>query len=138
MSTPPTILIADDEHYIRAVVATKLRGAGFTVVEARDGEEALDLAGESVPDLVVTDLQMPWCNGVELCAHLKQREATATTPAVLLTARGHLCSPEELAATNIRAVIAKPFSASQLVETVRRLLAERGAGDGTQAAGIAA
>jgi CheY-like chemotaxis protein len=123
LDRPRTILIADDEHHIRSVVAQKLRSAGYTVIEVRDGEEALEAALQAVPDLVITDFQMPLLSGLELCASLKAREATRTTPAILLTARGHAVGPDELARTNIRKIVDKPFSAKTLLELVQSMLA---------------
>lgn len=119
---PHTILIADDEHHIRLVVAQRLREAGFTVVEARDGEEALDLALSSPPDLVITDFQMPLLSGVELCMALRARKATAQIPAIMLTARGHAVKPDNLSQTNIKEVVSKPFSVRELLVRVQRVL----------------
>lgn len=125
-TTPPkpphTILIADDEHHIRLVVAQRLREAGFTVVEARDGEEALELALASPPDLVITDFQMPLLSGVEFCMALRARKATAQIPAIMLTARGHAVKPENLSQTNIKELVSKPFSARELLVRVQRVL----------------
>jgi len=124
MSDPArTILIADDEPHIRHIVSDKLRASGFTVHEARDGEEALELALAEPPDLVITDLQMPVLSGLELCKMLKARPKTAGVPALMLTARGHVLSPQDLANTNIRELMSKPFGARQLVETVKSILA---------------
>ncbi len=119
-----TILIADDEPHIRHIVADKLRASGFHVVEARDGEEALELALSEPPNLLITDLQMPVLSGLELCRLLKARPTTANVPALMLTARGHVLSPQDLINTNVRELISKPFGARQLVETVRTILGQ--------------
>jgi len=71
MSAVKTILVADDETHILHVVSLKLRNAGFTVITARDGQEALDLALSEVPDLLITDYHMPQLSGLELCRRLK-------------------------------------------------------------------
>ena len=122
-----TVLVADDEHHIRAIVVAKLRAAGYTVLEARDGEEALDLARQTPPDIVVTDLQMPCMSGLELCLHLKADPATSRTPVLMLTARGHILDAGVLTQTNIRETMAKPFGARELLRRIEALLA--GAGD---------
>ena len=127
MSTPPTartytILVADDEHHIRLVVSQRLREAGFNVVEARDGEEALELAQTNVPHLVITDFQMPLLSGVELCMALRARKATSQIPAIMLTARGHAVKPDNLSQTNIKELVSKPFSARELLVRVQRVL----------------
>lgn len=118
----PLILVSDDERHIRAVVASKLRAAGYEVMEAEDGAEALAMATERPPDAVVTDLQMPTMSGLEFCQAMKAEPSCADVPAILLTARGYILSEEELARTNIRAVMGKPFSAREVVERVRALL----------------
>lgn len=132
-SAGPTIVIADDEAHIRLVVGEKFRSEGFTVIEARDGEEALELVREHRPDVIVTDLQMPYMTGVELCAKVAADPQTARTPALLLTARGHIVDPKSLGATVIRRTMAKPFSAKALFENVRALLDEAGAADAPRA-----
>lgn len=124
---PPTVVIADDEAHIRLIVADRLRTDGYTVVEARDGEEAFELITADPPDAVVTDLQMPYMNGLELCTRLAADPRTAEVPAILLTARGHIVEPAQLGRTVIRKTIAKPFSAKALSEAVA-LLVKAGAG----------
>jgi CheY-like chemotaxis protein len=128
------ILIADDEHHIRAVLAAKLRSAGHEVREARDGAEALVLAFEQRPDLVVTDLQMPSVSGLELCERLKVDERTRDVPALLITARGYIVRDDQLAATNIRAMLSKPFSAREVLKQVEAILSGGAAGSGRVAA----
>src|SRR5580693_1761960 len=83
------ILVADDESHILHVVSLKLRNAGFDVVTAGDGQEALELASSEQPDLLITDYHMPQLSGLELCRKLKQDPATAKIPAIMLTARGY-------------------------------------------------
>ena len=117
-----TILLADDEAHITCVVADKLRVAGFAVVTARDGEEAFELASRVRPDLVVTDLQMPRMSGLELATKLRAFEATSATPVIMLTARGYILDQAEVARTNIKCVMSKPFSAKAVVKQVAELL----------------
>ena len=74
---PLRVLVVDDEDLIRQVIGTILRRAGFDVDEARDGLEALDCLRTAMPDLVLTDLDMPRCNGEELCTEIKRDRATA-------------------------------------------------------------
>lgn len=119
---PRTILIADDEAHIRLVVGQRLRTMGYVVIEACDGEEALDLATEHRPDLVLTDLQMPGMSGIELCTRMRSRPQTSEIPAILLTARGYLLSPEEIASTNVRELLAKPFSVRDVAERIEKQL----------------
>src|SRR5438094_4387346 len=90
-----TILVADDESHILNVVSLKLRNAGYIVVTARDGQEALELAQAEHPDLLITDYHMPQLSGIELCRRLKQEVATSRIPAIMLTARGYNVEPED-------------------------------------------
>src|SRR5438874_1676197 len=118
---PARILVCDDEAHIRHIIAHKLRASGFEVVEARNGQEALallDAPGAGRLDFVISDFQMPLITGLELCTVLKTRAETAKTPVLMLTARGYILTDEELAQTNIRQVISKPFGVRQLLDRV--------------------
>ena len=116
------ILVADDEAHITHVVSLKFRKAGFEVVTAQDGEEAYELAVQELPDLVITDLQMPFMSGVELSAKLRETPSTANIPVIMLTARGLALSQDDLAKTNIKSVMSKPFSPKQVLERAQSLL----------------
>lgn len=120
--SPRTILVVDDENHIRAIVAAKIRSAGHTVIEARDGEEALELARQTPPDLFVTDLQMPFMSGLEMALHLKADPRFANTPLLMLTARGHILEQAVLNQTNIVETMAKPFGARELLRRVEAIL----------------
>lgn len=122
---PPTVIIADDEAHIRLIVADRLRCDGYSVVEARDGEEAFELITANPPDAIVTDLQMPYMNGLELCTRLASDPRTADIPAILLTARGHIVEPTQIGRTIIRKTMAKPFSARALSEAVGLMVAAK-------------
>lgn len=118
----PTVLLVDDEIHLTTMVASRLKRAGVTVLTADNGEEALDLAREHVPDLVISDYQMPVMDGFEFCIKLHEDTATAAVPVIMLTARGHKLSPEELARTSIRHLMPKPFSMRELLETAGELV----------------
>jgi CheY-like chemotaxis protein len=83
---PPSILVVDDEPLVRHVLVKKLRHHGFDVREAPDGEEALELVHRDPPDLVLTDLHMPRCDGERLCQMLKSDPVTSEMSVVLMTA----------------------------------------------------
>lgn len=119
-SVAPLILVVDDETHILYVVSVKLRDAGYRVLTASDGKEGLALALERVPDLVITDYQMPYMTGIELCRKLKENPSTSATPALMLTARG-FSIPKNDIQTNITAVIAKPFSPRDILTWVQKL-----------------
>ena len=116
------ILVADDEAHILHVVSLKLRNAGFEVLTAVDGEEAAELCLAELPDLLITDFQMPYLTGLDLCRQLRAAPATRSIPAIMLTARGFDIEPEEMAEAGIAAVLAKPFSPRELLECVNGLL----------------
>jgi DNA-binding response OmpR family regulator len=120
--TSHKILVCDDEPHILRVVGTKLSNAGFEVFTAADGEEAFGKAMEHHPSLVITDYQMPLLSGLELCAKLRAEPATSKTPIIMLTARGFAMEERDLADTNIRKVLPKPFSPRELLRTAQELL----------------
>ena len=117
-----TILVADDESHILHVVSLKLRNAGFRVLTARDGQEALEIAQQQHPDLLITDYHMPQLSGLELCQKLKQDPQTSTIPAIMLTARGYHLEPADTQRNGIFRMLSKPFSPRQLLTTVERVL----------------
>ena len=116
------ILVADDETHILHVVSLKLRNAGFNVLTARDGQEALELAQTELPDLIITDYHMPQLSGLELCQRLKQDPATTGIPAIMLTARGYQLEPADTEQSGILRMLSKPFSPRQLLTTVNEVL----------------
>jgi two-component system, OmpR family, alkaline phosphatase synthesis response regulator PhoP len=122
-----TILVADDESHILHVVSLKLRNAGFRVVTARDGREALKLAQNEKPDLLITDYQMPELSGLEVCRRLKQEPATSAIPAIMLTARGYCLEPQDTERSGISCMLSKPFSPGQLLATVNEVLDRKAA-----------
>lgn len=121
------ILVADDESHILHVVSLKLRNAGFVVVTASDGVEALELAQSEHPDLLITDYHMPQLSGLELCQRLKQDPKTAEIPAIMLTARGYSLEPNDTAKSGILRMLSKPFSPRHLLTTVNEVLSEAAA-----------
>ena len=120
--TEKTILVADDETHTLHVVSLKLRNAGFIVITARDGQEALELVQQNKPDLIITDYHMPQLSGLELCQRLKQDPATTGIPAIMLTARGYHLEPADTEQSGILRMLSKPFSPRQLLTTVEEVL----------------
>jgi CheY-like chemotaxis protein len=117
-----TVLVADDESHILSVVSMKLRNAGFNVLTARDGREALEMAKAEHPDLIITDYHMPELNGLELCQKLREDPGTADIPAIMLTARGYNLEPQDTEKSGIQFMLSKPFSPRQLLDTVNQVL----------------
>ena len=117
-----TILVADDESHILHVVSLKLKNAGYRVLTARDGQEALEIAQQEKPDLLITDYHMPQLSGIELCRKLKADPATSSIPAIMLTARGYELEPADTEQSGILRMLSKPFSPRHLLSTVEEVL----------------
>jgi two-component system phosphate regulon response regulator PhoB len=113
-----SILLVDDEPYLTFMVGSRLRERGADVRIAANGEEALRMAREQRPDLVITDFQMLRMSGLDLAKTLRSQNETADVPIIMLTSRAHRVSPQELAATCIKHLVAKPFSFRELVPLV--------------------
>ena len=124
-STSTRILVADDEAYILQVVALKLRNAGYDILTAMDGQEALGILRAQGVDLVVNDLQMPHMTGIALARAMSADPALCAIPIIMLTARGHLLREGEADSANIARVVHKPFSPRALLIEIEALLSER-------------
>jgi DNA-binding response OmpR family regulator len=117
----PLVLCADDDRDILALLALRLERAGYRVAQAIDGEQALSLAHELLPDVVVLDVMMPRLSGTEVLAALRADEATAGLRVVLLSARAQEADVERGLEAGADAYLAKPFQAPELLEVVGRL-----------------
>jgi len=116
------ILIVDDERHITHILAHKIRQAGYEVWTAGDGEEGYSVACEKLPNLIVTDYQMPYLDGHQMAMKLAGNDATGDIPVIMLTARGHRLAPAELLKTNILCLLQKPFSSHELLSRIVELL----------------
>ena len=116
------LLIVDDEAHILQVLSLKLRHCGYHITTAVDGEDALHQVKVEAPDLVITDVQMPFVNGLELAHALHNDKNTTHIPVVVLTARGHTLATSDTDIPNVKKVIGKPFSPRGIVELVEDLL----------------
>lgn len=119
------VLLCDDEIHILRAAEFKIKRAGYSVRTAGDGEEAWQLMQDQVPDLLITDCQMPRLGGVGLVRRMRQDRRTADVPVFMLTAKGYELSHEQLASElGVSAVIAKPFSPRELLKRVESILGE--------------
>ena len=116
----PKILVVDDEPNIREVVVRYLRRDGHTVVQAADGEEALELYRRTRPDLVVLDLMLPKISGLEVCRRLGGAEGRV--PLIMLTARGEEEDRIVGLALGADDYVVKPFSPRELAARVEAVL----------------
>ncbi len=118
------ILLADDEPHITHLVARRLKAMGHEVRVARDGEEAWSIVQEWVPDLLITDLQMPYINGLDLITNIRKQPSLAGIPVIVLTARGYVLDDQQIRQAGITALLSKPFSVRRLAAMVSDVLAE--------------
>ena len=116
------ILIADDEPDIRLVLRTRLELDGFTVLEASDGAEAVRMAQDEKPDLIVLDVMMPEMDGVEVCNRLRASFDTRNIPVIMLTARAGRDDKMSGLTKGANDYITKPFDLQELSQRVRNTL----------------
>ena len=116
------VMIVDDEASLRALVRVNLEVDGFDVIEAVDGNDALEKMKELRPDLVLLDIMMPGKDGIEVLEDLAASEELVSIPVILLTAKGEQEDLEKGAALGARGHITKPFDPEQLVRTVKAAL----------------
>jgi two-component system, OmpR family, alkaline phosphatase synthesis response regulator PhoP len=117
------VLIADDEPSIVTSLEFLMRGCGYEVRVARDGEEALRVAEGFRPDVLLLDVMMPLCDGFEVCRRIRSNSATRGVRILMLTADGRSAQAERGLAMGADACLTKPFSNKDLVDQVRGLLA---------------
>jgi CheY-like chemotaxis protein len=117
------ILVAEDETDIRELVAFSLENiGGFTVVKARNGAEAVEVAQQEQPDLILMDVRMPRMTGVEACAALKDIPETKDIPVVFLSAMGQEQEIQQGMDVGAAEYILKPFAPDVLMSKVREIL----------------
>jgi len=121
------ILIVDDSDTVRAVISKTLQMAGLDLGElhtAANGQEGLSVLREQWVDLVLTDINMPVMNGVEMIEAMQGDENLAHLPVVVVSTEGSTTRMEELKAKGVRAYLRKPFTPEKLKEVIEDLLGE--------------
>jgi CheY-like chemotaxis protein len=118
-----TILVCDDEAVLRSLVRASLDGE-YSIIEARDGDEAFELAHSDRPDLIVIDMMMPGRTGLEVVAALRDEEEFAETPVIMLTARAQAADRDAATDAGADHYLAKPFSPRELASLVHQVLAD--------------
>ena len=116
------VLIADDEPNIVVSLEYLLKRAGYTVLVARDGQEAIDTIRSERPALVLLDVMMPKKSGHEVCAELRADEALRGTLVLMLSAKGRDTDVDKGLGVGADAYMTKPFSTKDLAARVRQLL----------------
>ena len=119
MTERQRVLVADDDPLIQRLVRTHLDRAGFRVLTAADGEEALDVAAADQPDLIVLDLMLPKLDGFEVCKRIRE---FSLVPVVMLTARGEQVDKLRGFEAGADDYLTKPFAPPELLARVRAVL----------------
>ena len=114
------ILVVDDEPNIRLLL-TRMLGNDYTILEATDGQEAIDLARDLKPDLILMDLLMPRMDGYTACSVIKTDPATRGIPVVMLTAVGFELNKQLAEKVGASGYITKPFALSDVIKTISPL-----------------
>jgi two-component system phosphate regulon response regulator PhoB len=117
-----TVLIIEDEKDLAELVAFNLEKEGYRTVIALDGQEGLDAARRSPPDLILLDLMLPGMMGTELCKTLRKQEKTAQVPIVMLTARGEEIDRVVGFEVGADDYIVKPFSSRELILRIKAVM----------------
>lgn len=121
-SATPRVMLVEDEDAVRLLLRMTLELGAVEIVEAPDGETALELCGEDPPEVVFLDWSMPGMSGIEVCRTLRSEPATRDTAIVMLTAFSSDAEREQGLAAGADDYIAKPFSPETLLEKLRGLL----------------
>lgn len=119
---PNRILIVDDEKAIRKGLSTCVKASGFEAVEACDGNEALRIAAEQLPGLIILDVMMYGMSGLEVCRKLKSDPDTQDIKIIMLSARGQMREREEGLEAGADKYITKPFDYRDLINNIVILL----------------
>src|SRR5438094_5613099 len=118
---PKKILAVDDERHIVRLVEVNLQRAGYEVVTAYDGREALEKVKSEKPDLVVLDVMMPYMDGFEVLKNLKADPSTAEIPVIMLTAKAQDADVFRGWQSGVDCYLTKPFNPMELIAFVKRI-----------------
>lgn len=123
-SESPRVLVAEDNHVMGNVLRFNFQRAGFDITLAHDGRVALELLKEQEFDLVITDYQMPFANGDEICRFIRSDERLKDIPVVLVTAKGMELQSEEslIGPDRFSKLVYKPFSPLEIVRVANDIL----------------
>src|SRR3989338_2872072 len=116
------ILIAEDEPHIRRLITVILGRENHDLVEAANGEQALEMVSEHMPDLVILDLMMPKIDGIEVCRQLKRNALTKKIPVIMLTAKGEMTDKVVGITAGADDYMTKPFDPAELRTRVKTFL----------------
>ena len=118
------ILVVDDEAYVVRSLGFVLEKAGYTVLEARDGQQAMEMVLREKPDLIFLDIMLPRLDGIEVCRAIKASGELRSIPVIMLTAKSQEMDKDEALAAGADEYMTKPFSPSRAVERANSFLGE--------------
>lgn len=113
------ILLADDEDLVRSYIEKKLAKLGYTVLVAKDGEEALEKVFSNVPDIILMDVKMPKLNGIEACKRIKSDEKTSHIPIIMLSAKAQSSEINEGIEAGADKYLCKPIGFPDIVREIQ-------------------
>jgi len=120
--TTKQILVVDDDALMHRLYQHHLERAGYQMLSARTGREALDTATRQPPQLIVMDIMMPDMDGLEALRELKKSDATKAIPVIIITANGHHITRKESESCGAAVFLTKPFSPLQLLTEIKRIV----------------
>lgn len=113
------ILVADDEDLVRSYIEKKLAKLGYTVLAARDGEEAVEQAFSDIPDIILLDVKMPKLNGIEVCKRIKSDERTKHIHIIMLSAKAQLSEINEGIEAGADKYLCKPIGFPDILREIQ-------------------
>lgn len=116
------ILVVDDESHIIQIIKINLRDSDYEIIEANNGEEALQKAATLLPDLVLLDVIMPKMDGFSACAKIKEDEKTKNIPVIMLTQKGESQDIQTGKDCGASEFLTKPFSPLKLLSKIKKYL----------------
>ena len=119
-----TVLIVDDEEYIVTSLEYVMKSAGYDVVVAYDGEQAIEKVKEAAPDLLILDVMMPKLDGFEVCEKIRANPLWESIRIIMLTAKGRDSERDKGISMGADAYMTKPFSTRDILKRVTELLGD--------------
>ncbi|MDJ0624833.1 MAG: response regulator [Candidatus Caenarcaniphilales bacterium] len=120
-----TILVADDEPSLRLLVKATLASRKYTLIEVSNGQEALDLAKQINPDIVLLDVMMPYLTGFQVCTELRKDPKTVNVPIIILTAKGGQDDKDMASSVGANHFLTKPFRPPDLLNAIDFVLGNK-------------
>ena len=124
MSAQKAILVVDDEPYMIRLLQHHVERAGYRMIKAVNGREALEKVESDRPDLIIMDVMMPEMNGLEVLSEIRKAPETSKLPVIIMTANAQRFTKEEAESAGVSAFLTKPFSPTQLMAQISQHIDE--------------